>query len=500
MSHPPLTIATTEGAVQGVLAAGVRTWRGIPFAAPPVGPLRLRAPQPPLPWDGVRDASRFGAAPPQLPHRLGVTRRTETSEDCLTLNVSAPRGGGERLPVLVWFYGGAFTMGASSNPLYRGDRLVKRGNVVFVSLNYRLGPLGFFDFRGYGTPDRPFDANLGLRDQVAALQWVQRNIAAFGGDPGNVTIFGESAGGTSTISLMCAPSAAGLFHQAYAQSPAAGVAYGPELHAGWAKDLLGVLGVKESDANHALTELTAAKLVGAAGRLINEIGPDARPGTIAAAPLVDGDFLPKRPIDAFRDGDAHRVPLVLGTMAREGALFPRLLDLLPTSVPRIERMFAQTEPDARDRVIAAYPGYPSPERAIDIAGDMCFWQPSVLVAEAHSRRSPTWCYRFDYSQPLIRLLKLTATHGLDVPAMFGLTWSGPLAVVNVLGGGRVAAALSRRFGDGLLALARTGTPGAHWPRYDETDRRTLLLGKTDRVESDPRRDRRLAWGDFRGNL
>ena len=194
-----LLVGTEYGTVQGVVADGVRTWRAIPYAAPPVGVLRFQAPRPATPWSGVRDAAEFGPIPMQkrgFEHVAGAGKTTPISEDCLTINVSAPLSPPAGLrPVVVWIYGGAFLFGGSRGPLYRGDRLVKNGNVIFVSFNYRIGAFGFADFREWSTPESPIHCNNGLRDQVAALTWIQRNISAFGGDPKQVTIAGEFCGG-----------------------------------------------------------------------------------------------------------------------------------------------------------------------------------------------------------------------------------------------------------------------------------------------------------------
>ena len=506
----PLVITTEGGDVRGVVDSGVRTWRGIPYAAPPVGELRFRAPRAAAAWGGIRDASAFGPVPPQV-RRFGSS--VAMSEDCLTLNVSAPRSerptgtDSEALPVLVWIYGGAFTTGSAASPGYRGDRIVRRGDVIFVSLNYRLGALGWSDFRRYSTADQPIDANNGLRDIVAALEWVQRNIASFGGDPANVTVFGESAGAIAITALMCAPSAEGLFARAFAQSSAPGSAYGAELNDHWAGELAGILGIVDSperdgrakaDVVAALRAASTDDLVKAVTTLADTVVPDETPGARAVAPVVDGDFLPLHPIDAFDAGVAHPVPLVIGNMAREGALFPRILDIIATTPKRIERMFAQTQPELRDRVLAAYPGYPSAATAIDVGGDFVFWYPSVAVAGAHSRRAPTWSYRFDYATPLLRLLGLGATHGLDIPFVFGTTSVGLTRLFNLLGGARTSKRLSARFQGALLSFAATGDPGARWLRYDEQSRFTRVFGKHDRNQRDPRRSRRLAWAGFPG--
>lgn len=499
-AEPGLTVATTEGIVRGELVSGVRCWRGIPYAAPPTGGLRLRLPQPVTPWDGVLDATRYGPVAPQRRGRglMAAGPKTRMDEDCLTINVTAPAGTGAPRPVLVYFHGGAFTSGSASEPAYDGTNLVLRGDVVYVAMNYRLGALGFMDFRRYSTPERPFDVNVGLADQLAALRWVQRNIALFGGDPGNVTVFGESAGGMSITALMCVPSAKGLFHRAFVQSSAPATAYGPGLPEKWAGNLVDLLGVPEGEAAQALAELPAERLVEATARLTRGLAPESDPGTRAVAPVVDGVFLPLHPVDAFRAGRAHPVPLVIGNMLSEGALFDRFEDVLPTKPGRIDTMFARTQPDLKEKVLAAYPGYPGRHAAVDLGGDAVFWWPSVQVAEAHSVHAPVWSYRFDYAPRMAHLLGVGATHGLDIPAVFGNYDSGLGRYLTLLGGKRTAVSVSNRFRGALLRFARNGTPGPMWPGYEPATRTTKIFDAHDRISRDPHRVKRLAWEGWFG--
>ena len=399
---------TTAGVVRGVAVGGaggngaggngdLRVWRGIPYAASTAGEGRFRAPRPPEPWTGVRDASTFGPVPPQQRgwfDLFGAGRRTAMGEDCLSANVVAPAAPGPPRPVMVWIYGGAFSIGSSAVPGYAGHALARTGDVVYVSFNYRLGALGFTDVTRYATAERPFDANLGLRDQVAALEWVRDNIAAFGGDPGNVTIFGESAGGISVTTLMAVPAARGLFHRAIAQSPAPAAAYTRERAAGWAAQLVGLLGAEEKDAVHALLDASADELV-AAGTLLDEWANEATPGVLCFAPVVDGEFLPVHPLDAAASGAAHPVPLLIGTNDREGTLFAKSRgNLLPTTPARLARMFAGTDPAARDRILAAYPGYPGRR-----GGGRRRRRPRLLVAE-HARRGRSRRHRPHLRLPL----------------------------------------------------------------------------------------------------
>ncbi|KWE18336.1 carboxylesterase [Burkholderia cepacia] len=496
-----LLVQTESGVVRGTVASGVRSWRGIPYAAPPVGDRRFRAPQRASSWQGTRDASRFGALPMQkrgFEVIGGAGQKTPMSEDCLTINVSAPISKGTGLrPVIVWIYGGGFTLGGTRSALYRGDRVVTAGDVVFVSFNYRLGIFGFADFSSWSVSEHLIESNLGLRDQVAALQWVKRNIAGFGGDPDNVTIAGESAGATSAIALMCIPAAAGLFHRVFALS-ASGTVYGPQRHRLWAGALLGMLGIDPAERElvaRSLKELSAERLTAAASRFFYEIAPDAYPGLLPSSPVIDGDFLPQSPVDAFQDGSAQRLPLVIGTMSREGAILDKALPVICSRVNRLEAMLKEADPELRTRVARAYIGYPSKRTAVDIAGDLTFWLPSVRIAEGHSRFSPCWSYRFDYATPFTRLLFREATHGLDLPMLFGTTGEGALGRFDYFSRS-ASKEMSRRFQRVFLDFAHGRLP--EWSTYEDGARLTRIFDKEDRDECDPRGERRLAFGSYGG--
>lgn len=438
--------ATSSGVVRGMVVDGVRVWRGVPYAAAPTEDLRFLAPIPPSPWRGVRDATEFGPIPPQERSRgfTAAPGEVPMGEDCLNVNVIAPDRPTSRLaPVMVFVHGGAYSSGSSAADLYDGSRLVKRGNIVFVSFNYRLGPLGFLDFSQYSNSHRRFDTNVGLRDQVAVLKWVRDNIAEFGGDPDNVTLCGHSAGAISVTTLMAVPSAQGLFTRAIAQSPAVAAAYTRERTGAMAADFLDILGVYESHAPEFLGKINWLEFVRAAEFLKQRRVRNA-PGAITFSPVVDGDFLPKPPLEAFRDGETHPVPLVIGTTDREGAYFARMGQTIPTTVPMIEKTFSQTDPDARTRVLAAYPGFPGKQSAIDIGGDLMFWHPTVEAAGWHCQIAPTYMYRYDYAPRLTRLLKLDATHGADLLPVFGSLDSGAARALTALGGGRGLRDVSRR--------------------------------------------------------
>lgn len=468
-----------------------------------MGSLRFRAPQPPRPWQGVREAKAFGPLPVQkrgFEAIGGAGAATPMSEDCLTINVSAPADPSDRpRPVVVWIYGGGFSLGGTRAPLYRGDDLVQNGDVVFVSFNYRVGAFGFTDFSNWSTGDDLIDSNLGLRDQVAALRWVQQNIAAFGGDPDNVTIFGQSAGAASVTFLMCVPAAKGLFHRAFAMSPAGFSVYDRRRHAVFADDIIRMLGLDPDDrqaTGQALKRLDSERLNAVAARFFYDIAPDKYPGLLPTSPVIDGDFLPVHPIEAFRGGHSARVPLVIGTMKREGAMLHKALPVISTRVSQLEAMFAQGAPDGlRQRLVAVYPGFPSKGTAIDMGGDLNFWLPALRIAEGHSKFADCWAYRFDYATPLTRLLFGAATHGLDLPMVFGTTGEGDLGKLDLFYRNR-SKAVSQRFQGAFLDFAHGRTPG--WRTYDADLRWTRIFDAEDREERDPGKATRLAWGDYRG--
>lgn len=498
-------VTTSDGIIEGKPVGDLTTWRGIPYAAPPVGPLRFRAPQPTQPWSGVRDATEWGNA--SIQHKRGtmlaVGKYQPSSEDCLTLNVLAPSAPSKNpRPVMVFIHGGAYTLGTSATPLYGGGSLVRRSlkdgdGIIYVSVNYRLGALGYLDMSQFSTPERPFDSNLGLRDQVAALEWVQRNIANFGGDPNNVTIFGESAGGNAVTTLMTVPAAKGLFAQAISESSAPGMTATKERADQWAREYVGYLGGTAENAAETLENAEVLRL-GRAGTKLGLTTLHRTPGLLPFGPVIDGDFLPVSPVEAYAKATAHRVPLIIGTNAREGTLFPKFLDALPTNPERIGKLFSLTDPDAEAVVTAGYRGYPSERSAIDFGGDFTFWKPSLEVAEGHSRHAPTYFYRFDFAPRSMKVLGLDATHGFELFAVFGINETLFGKALTLTGGRKAFAEVTEQVQSNWIAFATNGKPLDSWPAYDEDSRRTLIFDTRTRVQKDPRSDRRKAWEGYRG--
>ncbi|CAM4025920.1 carboxylesterase/lipase family protein [Smaragdicoccus niigatensis] len=474
-------VVIESGTVRGFARKDLVMWRGVPYAQAE----RLQKPERAAKWKGVLDCTEFGFRAPQH-------AKPDTSEDCLTLNIVRPKSASARpRPVAIFIHGGSYSNGWSGEPIYLGERLARKGDIVYVSINYRLGALGYLDLSLFGFP-----TNLGIRDQVAALQWVNRNIAAFGGDPNNVTIFGQSAGGNAVTTLMCVPKARGLFHRAIAQSPPAASVYSTERAQQWAREFAAMLGVDESNAAEVLRRAPAWLLVDTVEELTRQHADD-QPGTRALAPIVDGDVLPVHPLDVFERGKAAPVPLLIGSNLHEGRFFPAFLDILPTNPDRITKMFEETPDDVRERAVAAYRGYPQRHTASDLGGDIVFWEPSILVAQAHTRVAPTFMYRFDFVLRLPRLLGIRATHGIDLIPTFGELRPWRTRGATVFGPFRKMRAVREVTQRHWINFIRDGNPGEGWPAYSLEKRETLIIDSPSRVEIDPRGELRRAWLGYR---
>ena len=480
---------TTAGRVRGAREAGLTVWRGVPFAAPPVGRLRFRAPMPPVAWDGIRDATEDGPLPPQptTSTLIGAGPRTPMSEDCLTLTIARRTSGSEPKPVMVFIYGGAFGIGGAISGQYRGESLAASGDVLFVGFNYRIGALGWLDLSAYGDEDDPMETNVGLRDQLAALEWVRDNIAAFGGDPDDVTLFGESAGASSVLTLMTVPAARGLFTKAIAESPAIAAVHGSARSRGWAEEFVEDL----PGGAAALRTVDTAELVSATFRLDMAVS-DRLPSARVLGPVVDGDLVPEYPLDVLRRGGGLPIPLIIGTNADEGSLFQRMRGLRATPV-RMDRLFEETVPAAKEPLLAEYHGGKGARALERFVTDLMFWAPAVEAAAGHSTVAPVWMYRFDFAPRALRAVGLGAAHGLELDHVMARRDGMTRRLATLLGGDRAARALTGRMSGAWLGFARTGSAPAWWPRFDDPLRHTWVFDREDRLESDPRPEVRAAW-------
>ncbi len=495
-----VTVETTAGRVRGSSEDGLHIFRGIPYAAPPKDDLRFRAPQPHRGWDGVRDATEFGPISLQAGmdalDALLPSPPQPQSEDCLYLNLWTPALDRASRPVMVWIHGGAFTLGSGSEPLYSGEHLARRGDVVVVTINYRLGVLGFLHEPALG------ETNFGMRDMIAALRWVRDNVAAFGGDPGNVALFGESAGGAAVACLLVSPEAHGLFHRAIGMSTAGdhGILFdgteptteqlyaqlgidepGPErLRSLPASDLLAAQAAVEAAAFESLEEMWSVRL--------------------PYGPVVDGAFLTEPPLAAaVAASGAGRVPLLSGNPDEEMKLIRAMMPPEQLDQAGVMARLAQI-PGGADRVYQAYRSARSdraepsaPDDILDaVASDFLEIVPSLRFADAWARGgAPTFGYTLDWKSPM-NDGALGSCHALDIPFAFGTHNDAP----DFAGSGPDADALANRMMDIWTAFARTGNPsvnGLEWPSYEPPARAQVMLGPNIRVETAWRATERAVW-------
>lgn len=473
-------------------------FRGVPFAAAASGRLRFAAPRPPQPWDGVRAALSFGVAPPQergAMSSLPGFAVGETGEDCLSLNVWTPGLDDGRRPVMVWIPGGGFTMGSGSQQLYDGAALARRGGVVVVTLNYRLGAMGFLHGGGLHSPGVEVASNAGLLDQVAALRWVRDNITAFGGDPDQVTVFGESAGAMSVATLLAMPAARGLFRRAIAQSGAARHVAPAEEGAALARSLLAHLGLGDGP-TESLADIPLDLLLAAQDACTAEY-TKARRG-LAWRPVIDGVVLPRPPCDAVADGDAAGVPLLIGTTADEWRLFglgdPRSFDLDDTRLAsRLEQAIGAGSTEVLDFYRAAYPHASPSDLWFRIETDRTFRVPAALLALAQSKhQADTYCYLFTWQSAITGL---GSCHGLEIPFVFGNLHQPGMAVFA--GDSPEAHRLSDVVQDAWLTFARHGKPShpglPAWVPYGGGRGPTMTLGETCELIEAPLEEERALW-------
>ncbi|HJQ23949.1 MAG TPA: carboxylesterase/lipase family protein [Blastocatellia bacterium] len=494
------TVKIDAGQISGLTvgAAGdVRVYKGIPFAAPPTGALRWKAPQPVKPWSGVRACTEFGASCPQpnLLERTYGTKLGPTSEDCLYLNVwTAAKKPTDKLPVMVWIHGGGYTMGSGSTLAYDGAAFARQG-VVLVTINYRLGPFGWFAHPQLSKESgHDSSGNYGLLDQIAALEWVKRNIAAFGGDANRVTIFGESAGAGSVCYLMASPLARGLFHRAIAES---GSAFGANRHlreAWYGQEPAEKLGerVARDLAGEQAADPIAALRAMSADDLLNRSNVAATSffagDANRFAPIVDGWVIPDDPGAIFEAGRQANVPLIVGTNADEGSIF--VLTAPVNTVPAYRVAVSRLYGAHADEVQALYPANEASEvrRALShIITDAFFITGARYFAETASKvNNKTFVYHFTHVTNDPRRRMLGAFHASEIPYVFMTQDVGGFATYDAK-----EHELARAMSAYWVQFAATGDPNGAgrpvWPKYDAASDQHIEFGDQIAVKANLRK-------------
>ncbi len=501
-SEKQAVVETKVGKVEGSYQDGLYVFKGIPYAVPPIGELRWMPPQPVKPWEGVRPTKSFGPIAPQNPMEGGLIMQVEQvqDEDCLFLNIWTPGLDDARRPVMVWIHGGAFTIGSGSDPMYDSGSLAARGDVVLVTINYRLGMLGFLNLKEVTGGKIPATGNEGLLDQVAALKWVKDNIAAFGGDPANITVFGESAGGMSIGCLMAMPSAKGYFHKGILESGVGSTAGPLDEAAGVAGQFLELAGIS-GDNVKALRALTVQQLLDVEMKLrTGKAGPGEIAKITATAPVIDGEVIPDVPNEVARRGSAKDIPAIIGTNLEEwklfGAMQPginkldeaelvnRLSVFMPAESARgLVKTYRETREKRGDATTPA-------ELLSAINTDLMFRMPVLGLVEAQRDNGQlAYNYLFTWKSPVMGGA-LGACHALEIGFVFGMYDD------MFCGSGPDADKLSRCIQDAWVAFARTGDPSCEsigkWPVYGN-NRMTMMLGKDCHVEEAPYEEERRAW-------
>jgi para-nitrobenzyl esterase len=500
-----LSLGQLEGSHQGAMFA----FKGVPFAAPPVGERRWLPPQPVEPWEGVLQAVQFGMTAPQNPIPAGPGPRDEPepqSEDCLYLNIWSPGLDNRRRPVMVWIHGGAFSIGSGSAPMYEGSVLAQRNDVVVVTVNYRLNLLGFLNLKEATDGKIPATGNEGLLDQVAALKWVQEHIAAFGGDPDNVTIMGESAGSMSIACLLTMPAARGLYHKAILESGVGTTTMPLEKAAEVGRLFLKVTGISSDDveALHALTvEQLLATEIELRRRMAN---PWELMRITVTAPVMDGEVIPQMPTHAIAEGVAKDIPMIIGSNLDEWKLFfigepnkekidraqivERLGRVIPSRyVEEIVERYYQARSQRGDDT--------SPLEILSaISTDVMFRIPALQMVEAQQKHNPAvFNYLFTYKSPVFGGI-LGACHALEIDFVFATHDD------QFCGAGPEADKLSETIQDAWTSFARTGNPSCAalgaWAVYGD-GRMTMILNTQCRLEPAPYEEERQAW-DAVGDL
>lgn len=471
----PTTVHTQSGSVRGT-GAGILAFKGLPFAAPPTGQRRWRPPVPPVPWSDVRDATQFG---PQCPQPGSARSTLATSEDCLSLNIWTPaKFAGERLPVMVWIHGGGFVFGSGALPQYDGEQLARRG-VVLVTLNYRLGPLGFFAHPALSLEsDLRVSGNYGLLDQIAALRWVHANIETFGGDPANVTVFGQSAGAWSTCVLMVSPLAQGLFHRAIAESVPRVV--GPKLRL---REPYYGSPSAESQGEAAAPDLVTLRVMSADQVLAALPAAPTLSAGIHYFPIVDGYVLPDDQGDLIGTRRQGLVPLLIGHNREEGLFFSG--DAPKSIEAHRDLVRAKFPTEVIDAILNAYPATTNAEAAaaaLRLFADHELVAPTVLAARAASTVGAVYAYRLTRVSPLSRSRWGGASHGAEIPYVFAHITTDTTQFEAR------DQSLSQAMAGAWVQFAKTGNPNRaglpQWPAYHSPEYRAMEYGDEISIRSD----------------
>jgi para-nitrobenzyl esterase len=493
---------TAFGRVRGADVEGIKTFKGIPYGASTAGRNRFMPPVDPAKWSGVRDALAYG---PSAPQREPGAQRAESElavaaaglpgegEDCLVLNVWTPGvDGGAKRPVMLWCHGGGFATGSGSSPGTDGTNLARRGDVVVVSINHRLNVLGFTYLGELGGPQFAQSGDVGVLDIVHALAWVRENIGEFGGDPDNVTVFGQSGGGRKVATLLTMPSAKGLFHRAIIESGATMKLVERDQAARVARELLAKLGLQPSQVA-ALQTLPLDRIMSAYFETVRSMNVDQM--TMGFSPTVDGAAVPRHPFHPTASDASADVPLLIGSTRTEltSSADDAAFSLTAAGMrERVQMLIGEASSRVIDIYAEANPGATPSDLYFLIASDHRYGAPVMKIAERRAAlaKGAVYLYYFRWQTPFDGG-RLKSPHTIEIPFVFD-----NVAASRMTAGAPDAPALADKVSDAWVAFARTGDPNTpklpHWPAFDQGTRPTMVFDNVSAVESDPLREQRLA--------
>ncbi|WP_019636480.1 carboxylesterase/lipase family protein [Paenibacillus fonticola] len=467
------------GKLKGEQNGAVICWKGIPYAKAPLRDLRYAPPQEPEPWQGVRDATEYGFA------SLQPIKGKVMDEDCLSLNIWSPGADHRRRPVLVWIHGGGFMVGAGSDPMFDGKSFAEKGDLVVVTINYRLGAMGFLYLDEWGGTAFQDSGNLGILDQIAALKWVQQNISPFGGDPNQVTIFGESAGGRSVGLHLALPQSKGLFHRAIIQSGMISTYRSKSDASRITNEILKKLQIS-ADHLYTLRTIPAEQIL--------EAVPPLRPA-VGLEPTFEGNFFAKMPLAAAADGFNKDIPVIIGTTQHE--VTPNMdPEWAGKSDEELLALFKQRVGDVLQQAVSFYSTKydQDPSLLHQLARLLTFHDfniPAIKLAEHRNlHQAPTWVYRFDWTSEAAGGF---AFHGIEVPFVF----NNLDASKAFTGTASESQAVADQIHAAWIAFAKTGSPNGPglpvWSPYSSEERETMLFNKESKLARDPNSDEREFW-------
>ncbi len=503
---PGATVQTTAGRVRGYLDNQVQVFKGVPYGASTAGANRFMPPQQPQAWTGVRDAFDYGPRAPQVvggepEEMLPTDPREAQGEDCLVLNLWTPAtGSGRARPVMVWFHGGGFANGSGSYSIYSGQELARKHDVVAISVNHRLNIMGYLYLAAYGGKWANA-SNAGMLDAVRALEWVRDNIAAFGGDPRNVTVFGQSGGAGKVSTLMAMPAARGLFHRAIAESGAALTSTPKAQAIRTTEQVLQRLNITPDQLDQ-LQKVPVEQLIAAMRPAPGAPATGPGSGGLNFGPVVDGTSLPTNPFDPAAPAAAASVPFLTGTTATEVTFFTPDAQLRPiddaTLLTRVKELLRVDDARATE-VIALYrrnqPNRENIDLFLRMSTDNSFFRTGVETQaerKAAQRGAPVYMYRFEYYSP-VREGRLRAMHCMEIPFVFDNLEAGK----TFTGTGAAAQKLADQMSAAWVAFARSGNPNhagiPQWPAFNADQRPTMVFNSTEsRLVNDPGREERTA--------